>query len=109
MKLYNEHYPAPNPRKVRIFLAEKGLNIDLVHVPMRDRAHKTPEFLAKNGLGQLPVLETDDGRFISELLAICRYLEELHPAKPLFGTRCAREGDDRDVDQAASSFACGRR
>ena len=62
MKLYNEHYPAPNPRKVRIFLAEKGLNVDLVHVPMRDRAHKTPEFLAKNGLGQLPVLETDDGQ-----------------------------------------------
>jgi glutathione S-transferase len=85
MKLYNEHYPAPNPRKVRIFLAEKGLSLDLVHVSMRDRAHKAPEFLAKNALGQLPVLETDDGRFISESVAICRYLEELHPAKPLFG------------------------
>ena len=87
MKLYNENYPAPNPRKVRIFLAEKGLSVDLVHVPMRERAHKAPEFLAKNALGQLPVLETDDGQFISESLAICRYLEELHPAKPLFGTR----------------------
>ena len=87
MKLYNENYPAPNPRKVRIFLAEKGLSVDLVHVPMRERAHKAAEFLAKNALGQLPVLETDDGQFISESLAICRYLEELHPAKPLFGTR----------------------
>lgn len=86
MKLYNEHYPAPNPRKVRIFLAEKGIAVDLVHVPMRERAHKAPEFLTKNALGQLPVLETDDGQFISESLAICRYLEELHPEKPLFGT-----------------------
>ncbi len=85
MKLYNENYPAPNPRKVRMFLAEKGLSVELVHVPMKDRAHKAPDFLVKNSLGQLPVLETDDGHFISESVAICRYLEELHPAKPLFG------------------------
>lgn len=85
MKLYNEPYPAPNPRKVRIFLAEKGLSVELVPVPMRQRAHKAPEFLQKNSLGQLPVLETDDGRFICESLAICRYLEALHPATPLFG------------------------
>lgn len=85
MKLYNENYPAPNPRKVRMFLAEKGLNVELVHVPMKDRAHKAPEFLGKNSLGQLPVLETDDGHFISESIAICRYLEELNPSKPLFG------------------------
>ena len=85
MKLYNENYPAPNPRKVRIFAAEKGLTLDLVHVPMRERAHKAAGFLEKNALGQLPVLETDDGTFISESLAICRYLEELHPQVPLFG------------------------
>ena len=64
MKLYNENYHAPNPRKVRIFLAEKGLTLDLVHVPMAQRAHKASEFMAKNSLGQLPVLELDDGRFI---------------------------------------------
>lgn len=86
MLLYSEHYPAPNPRKVRIFLAEKGLSVELVHVPMRERAHKAPDFLARNPLGQLPVLETDAGKFISESLAICRYLEELHPEKPLFGS-----------------------
>ena len=86
MKLYNENYPAPNPRKVRMYLAEKGLDVELVHVPMKDRAHKAPDFLKLNSLGQLPVLETDDGHFISESLAICRYLEELNPAKPLFGT-----------------------
>jgi glutathione S-transferase len=86
MKLYNENYPAPNPRKVRVFLAEKGLTVELVHVPMKDRAHKAGDFLKLNSLGQLPVLETDDGHFISESLAICRYLEELDPARPLFGT-----------------------
>ncbi len=85
MKLYNENYPAPNPRKVRVFLAEKGLSVELVHVPMRDRAHKAPGFMMKNSLGQVPVLETNDGRFISESIAICRYIEALHPAKPLFG------------------------
>jgi glutathione S-transferase len=85
MKLYNENYPAPNPRKVRIYLAEKGLKVDLVHVPMAQRAHKATDFLQKNSLGQLPVLETDDGRFISESIAICRYIEALHPDTPMFG------------------------
>ena len=85
MILYNENYPAPNPRKVRIFLAEKGLQVDVVHVPMAQRAHKAADFLTKNSLGQLPVLQTDDGKFISESIAICRYLEALHPQKPLFG------------------------
>jgi glutathione S-transferase len=85
MKLYNENNPAPNPRRVRIFLAEKGISIPLVHVPMRQRAHKSAEFVAKNSLGQVPVLELDDGKVLSESIAICRYLEELHPTPALFG------------------------
>jgi glutathione S-transferase len=85
MKLYNEANPAPNPRRVRIFLAEKNLSIPLVHVPMREGAHKSPEFKAKNSLGQVPVLELEDGSTLSESVAICRYLEELHPAPALFG------------------------
>lgn len=85
MKLYNENNPAPNPRRVRIFLAEKGISIPFVHVPMREGAHKSAGFRAKNSLGQLPVLELDDGSTLSESIAICRYLEELHPAPPLFG------------------------
>jgi len=85
MKLYNEHNPAPNPRRVRIFLAEKGLSIPYVHVPIREGAHKAPEFRAKNSLGQLPVLELDNGSTLSESVAICRYLEELHPTPALFG------------------------
>ena len=86
MKLYNEHNPAPNPRRVRIFLAEKGISMSLVHVPMRQGAHKSAEFVVKNSLGQVPVLELDDGSTLSESIAICRYLEELHPAPALFGT-----------------------
>jgi glutathione S-transferase len=85
MKLYNEHNPAPNPRRVRMFLAEKGLTIPMVHVPMRQGAHKSAEFIAKNSLGQVPVLELDDGSTLTESIAICRYLEELHPAPALFG------------------------
>jgi glutathione S-transferase len=85
MKLYNEHNPAPNPRRVRIFLAEKGISMPFVHVPMRQGAHKSAEHLSKNSLGQVPVLELDDGRTLSESIAICRYLEELHPAPALFG------------------------
>lgn len=90
MKLYGENNPAPNPRKVRIFLAEKAaantIAIEHVRVPLMKRAHKDPEFLRKNPLGQLPVLELDDGTCISESIAICRYLEELYPAPALFGT-----------------------
>jgi glutathione S-transferase len=85
MKLYNEANPAPNPRRVRIFLAEKGISMPFVHVPMREKAHKSAEFLLKNSLGQVPVLELDDGSTLSESIAICRYLEELHPAPALFG------------------------
>jgi glutathione S-transferase len=83
VKLYGERLPAPNPRRVRIFLAEKGLSIPYEDVPLRKGAHKTPEFRRKNSLGQVPVLELDDGSTLSESVSICRYLEELHPSPPL--------------------------
>jgi len=85
VKLYSENYPAPNPRKVHIYLAEKGLTVERVHIKMTERQHKAPDFMKKNSLGQVPVLETDDGRYISESIAICRYFEALHPSPPLFG------------------------
>jgi len=90
MKLYGEDNPAPNPRRVRMFLAEKGLDIPQHRVPLRERAHKAPEFMAKNSLGQVPALELDDGTVIAESVAICRYFEALHPDPPLFG-RTAQE------------------
>lgn len=85
MKLYGEDNPAPNPRRVRIFLAEKGLTLEQERVPLRERAHKASDFLQKNSLGQVPVLELDDGSYLSESVSICRYLEALHPSPPLFG------------------------
>ena len=84
MKLY-DYGTAPNPRKVRIFLAEKALDYDLVQVDMAKGEHKSPEFLKKNPSGKVPVLELDDGRFLSESIAICRYLEAVYPEPNLFG------------------------
>ena len=86
MKLYGEANPAPNPRRVRIFAAEKGLELPQIQVALRRGEHKSPEHKARNSLGQVPVLELDDGQTISESVAICRYLEALHPTPPMFGT-----------------------
>lgn len=85
MKLYGEAMPAPNPRRVRIFLAEKGVKVPEVRIGLREGGHRSPEHLARNSLGQVPVLELDDGTTISETVAICRYFEVLHPQPPLFG------------------------
>ncbi len=85
MKLFGERNPAPNPRRVRIFLAEKAIDLPYENVSLRKRAHKTPDFRDKNSLGQVPVLELDDGTTLSESVSICRYLEELYPTPSLFG------------------------
>jgi glutathione S-transferase len=85
MKLYDSGR-APNPRRVRIFLAEKGITLPLEQVDIGKFEHKTAEFTAKNPMQGVPVLELDDGTLISESVAICRYFEELHPTPPLFGT-----------------------
>ena len=84
MKLYD--YPgAPSPRKVRFFVAEKGLTIPTVEIDLRAKAQHGPEFLAKNPAGTVPVLELDDGTCLTETLAICRYLEGIHPEPNLMG------------------------
>lgn len=77
---------APNPRRVRVFLAEKGIEVPLVPVDMGALGHKSEEITRLNPLQRLPVLELDDGTIITESVAICRYFEELHPEPPLFGT-----------------------
>jgi len=85
MKLYVDAGRAPNPRRVRIFLAEKGITLPTEAVDLGAQAHKTAEFRAVNPMQRLPALMLDDGTVIAESIAICRYVEALHPAPPLFG------------------------
>ena len=84
MKLYDSKM-APNPRRARIFLAEKGITIPTEQVDMMTMAHKTPEYTAINPLQRMPALVLDDGTVIAESIAICRYFEALQPEPPLFG------------------------
>lgn len=77
---------APNPRRVRIFLAEKGIEVPLVTVDMGAMGHRQPEIAERNPLRRLPVLELDDGTILTETVAICRYFEELQPEPALFGS-----------------------
>jgi len=79
-----------HPRRVRIFLAEKGLSIERREVDAAAGANRTQEFIRLNPLGKLPVLELDDGSAIAESLAICHYLEAMNPDPPLMG-RTPRE------------------
>ncbi len=90
MRLFDFHR-SPNPRRVRIFLAEKGLDIPRVPVNLYHHEQLSPEFLAINPGGTVPVLETDDGTRLTECVAICRYLEHLHPEPRLFGTTPRQE------------------
>ncbi len=85
MKFYNLA-AGMNPRRVRIFLAEKGIEVPIVEIDMMKNENKTPEFLAMNPMGTLPVLELDDGTILTESVAICRYFEEaVQPAPPMLG------------------------
>ena len=77
--------PGMHPRRVRIFIAEKGISIERREVDAAGGANATPDFLRLNPLGKLPVLELEDGSCIAESLAICRYLEALYPQPPLMG------------------------
>jgi glutathione S-transferase len=85
MKLYDSRR-APNPRRVRWFMAEKGIDdIEIVDVDLLAGAHKTSEYVDRAGIAQAPALTMDDGTTITESIAICRYLESLHPEPNLFG------------------------
>lgn len=85
MKLYDGGR-APNPRRVRIFFAEKGVPLpELVPVDIARKEHRTPEFTRINPSQRLPVLVLEDGTALAETIAICRYIESLHPAPALFG------------------------
>jgi glutathione S-transferase len=85
MKLYVSSY-APNPRRVTMFMAEKGINdVEFVDVDILHGEQRSDSFLAKNPLGRVPVLELDDGRALSETRAICTWLEGLRPEPNLMG------------------------
>jgi glutathione S-transferase len=84
MKLYNSI--GPNPRVVRMFLAEKGVTIPTVQVDLRAGEHLRPEFAKLNPWRTVPVLELDDGTTISEASACCRYIEEIYLQPPLLGS-----------------------
>jgi glutathione S-transferase len=84
MKFYNSI--GPNPRVVKMFMAEKGIDIPRVSVDLMAGENRQPAHLARNPNGQTPALELDDGVVLAEILPICEYLEEIHPSPPLVGT-----------------------
>ncbi|HZL30652.1 MAG TPA: glutathione S-transferase [Pseudolabrys sp.] len=84
MKLYDSKL-APNPRRARIFLAEKGITVPTENIEIGSKRHKTAEYTAINPLQRMPALVLDDGTIITESIAICRYFEMVQPEPPLFG------------------------
>ena len=94
---------APNPRRVKIFLAEKGLTVPMEQVDLGQMAHKSPQYTAINPIQQVPALELDDGTIICESISICRYFEALHPEPPLFG-QGAKEQALVDMWQRRTEF-----
>jgi len=93
MKLFNSI--GPNPRLVRMFIAEKGLDIPRTEVDLMSGENRKPEYKAKNPTGQTPCLQLDDGSFLSETIPICEYLEELYPKPVLIGATAAERAQVR--------------
>lgn len=83
MKLYTSI--GPNPRVVNMFVAEKGMHVERVPVDLMQGENRQPAHLARNPAGQTPTLQLDDGSYLTEITAICEYLEEVHPSPPLIG------------------------
>ena len=84
MHLYN-YDSAPNPRRLVLFLAYKGIELPTTQIDMRANQHRGEEFLRINSHGTLPALQTDEGELLTEVVGICDYLESLYPEKPLMG------------------------
>lgn len=99
---------APNPRRVRTYLKEKGLEIEFALVNLIEGQHKSEAFLAMNPLGSVPVLELDDGSFLSESLAIIEYFEELHPEPTMWGETPIERARARRLERLAELGALNR-
>lgn len=93
MKFYNSI--GPNPRAVRMFIAEKGLTVPMVEVDLMKAENRKAPYLQKNTAGQMPCLELDDGTTISEITAICEYIEDTHPKPALFGSNAKEKAETR--------------
>jgi glutathione S-transferase len=93
MKFYNSI--GPNPRVVRMFMAEKGLDVPKVEVDLRGGENRREPYLAKNPAGQCPALELDDGTVLAEITAICEYLDEKHPGPSLIGSTPEQRAETR--------------
>lgn len=93
MKFYNSI--GPNPRAVRMFMAEKGLDVPKVEVDLMKAENRQGPYMQKNLAGQLPCLELDDGTFVSEITAICEYLEDTHPKPALIGATPKEKAETR--------------
>jgi glutathione S-transferase len=107
MKLYS-FFGAPNPRKVLVYLGEKGIKVPIEEVNIITGENRSPEFLAKNPLGGLPVLELDDGSYLTESLAIIEYLEETQPTPSLLGTNPIERARVREVERICDLGVLGR-
>ena len=100
LKLYT--FPiAPNPTKLRVYLAEKGIEIEQVTVDLPKGEQRGAEHRARNPLGKLPVLELDDGSYLTESLAIIEYFEELHPEPPMLGRTPLERARVRELERIA--------
>jgi glutathione S-transferase len=106
MKIY-DFVGAPNPKKLRVYLAEKGLRIPFEPVNIMTGDNRKPDFLKKNPMGGLPVLELDDGGCLSESLAIIEYLEELNPTPPMIGTTPGARARVRELERIADLGVLG--
>jgi glutathione S-transferase len=104
MKLYQAKVVNTCPRRVTIYMAEKGLSCDIVTIDMRAGEGRAPEFLKKNPTGAVPVLEVSDGVFLPESGAIVEYLEELHPDPPMIGTSPLERAQVRATDRMVTDF-----
>jgi len=107
MKLY-DFVGAPNPKRVRVYLAEKGLKVPTEQVNILSGDNRKPEFLKKNPMGGLPVLELDDGTHLPESLAIMEYFEDLNPTPPMIGTTPAERARVRSLERIAELSILGR-
>jgi glutathione S-transferase len=93
LKFYNSI--GPNPRVVKMFMAEKGIDLPREEVNLMAGDNRKAPYTAKNPSGQMPALELDNGQCISEITAICEYLEEKHPNPPLIGTTAEERAETR--------------